>query len=748
MGGGASTQAPQLEAAAKLTSKEVAARVAAAGPAFAQYERAIIDNGIDGSLIAALSPEDLEQLFAGIGVSKAHLIVLTHNVTRLLSDPAGGAAAAKAPAGGGPSAAACAAAAGAGAAAATAVFDAELTLTVVRGLGRFASALPCVGILGEALGDLCGAVRDAQVNKVAVQSMGRRIHEIALMLDELLPTAERTGVKTRSLEAEVLRLADLVRSAHKFCVEYGKRGFISRVARGFWDERTVRQLDTDLSSCVQDIAVTLSAAQLQFQQTNFEQVGRLERAVLGGESAQIAALSGLSADEAKQELAAVAADVRITKNVALDVHRRQDMLKENQDMLRAGQDEIRALLVSVCGQQAEDDGCAAFAKLRAAAQPHTLSSDGNIARREFLTLFEATFLGGKDLTPATSERFLVKFDLDHDGGISQAEFLKFYAAWKASGLATMEAFVDAYVAAESGTVELRVRVPPGVAPGGVFYAPFEGSRVAVRRPADAPAGAEVTIRFPRPEKRRNPNTVRVLVPPNVPIGGHFFFEHGGRRVRVTRPGDVAPGSALDVDLSTIVGVDSTGDGAIDAVAPVPGGVPLNGQSEKAYDLTGDRAPNVIARDTTGDGFADSVTLSGRHLTTVPHGVFSVDLTGNGVPNVVGRDLDGDGVVDDVRRIPEMHVHPRGSVVIDLSGDGVPDVLGIDTTGDGVVDKVVANRDQTQSATSVKLVCPPNAAPGDTLVFLHPVTNTPITAVVPPGTRPGAPFAVRFPLSLA
>ncbi|KAH8052538.1 hypothetical protein JL722_10088 [Aureococcus anophagefferens] len=665
MGGGASTQAPQLEAAAKLTSKEVAARVAAAGPAFAQYERAIIDNGIDGSLIAALSPEDLEQLFAGIGVSKAHLIVLTHNVQRLLSDP------------------------------------------------RRGRAAPAAG--------------------------GR----------------PRGGVR-----------------AHKFCVEYGKRGFISRVARGFWDERTVRQLDTDLSSCVQDIAVTLSAAQLQFQQTNFEQVGRLERAVLGGESAQIAALSGLSADEAKQELAAVAADVRITKNVALDVHRRQDMLKENQDMLRAGQDEIRALLVSVCGQQAEDDGCAAFAKLRGAAQgstrernsqlqrllsrpfstraaqPHTLSSDGNIARREFLTLFEATFLGGKDLTPATSERFLVKFDLDHDGGISQAEFLKFYAAWKASGLATMEAFVDAYVAAESGTVELRVRVPPGVAPGGVFYAPFEGSRVAVRRPADAPAGAEVTIRFPRPERRRNPNTVRVLVPPNVPIGGHFFFEHGGRRVRVTRPGDVAPGSALDVDLSTIVGVDSTGDGAIDAVEPVPGGVPLNGQSEKAYDLTGDRAPNVVARDTTGDGLADSVTLSGRHLTTVPHGVFSVDLTGNGVPNVVGRDLDGDGVVDDVRRIPEMHVHPRGSVVIDLSGDGVPDVLGIDTTGDGVVDKVVANRDQTQSATSVKLVCPPNAAPGDTLVFLHPVTNNPITAVVPPGTRPGAPFAVRFPLSLA
>ena len=158
------------------------------------------------------------------------------------------------------------------------------------------------------------------------------------------------------------------------------------------------------------------------------------------------------------------------------------------------------------------------------------------------------------MTPATSERFLVKFDLDHDGGISQAEFLKFYAAWKASGLATMEAFVDAYVAAESGTVELRVRVPPGVAPGGVFYAPFEGSRVAVRRPADAPPGAEVTIRFPRPEKRRNPNAVRVLVPPNVPIGGHFFFEHGGRRVRVTRPG-----SWYDVRVGAVNGTGQTGE---------------------------------------------------------------------------------------------------------------------------------------------------------------------------------------------
>ena len=116
----------------------------------------------------------------------------------------------------------------------------------------------------------------------------------------------------------------------------------------------------------------------------------------------------------------------------------------------------------------------------------------------------------------------------------------------------------------------------------------------------------------------------------------------------------------------------------------------------------------------------------------------VDTTGDGLGNAVGATVE----TASGQKLTQV------GAAVDTTGDGMADAVGIDTTGDGVVDKVVANRDQTQSATSVKLVCPPNANPGDTLVFLHPVTNNPITAVVPPGTRPGAPFAVRFPLSLA
>lgn len=44
------------------------------------------------------------------------------------------------------------------------------------------------------------SVREAKVNKTAVNSVGLRIQEIAVVLTELLPAAEEAGVVSKALE--------------------------------------------------------------------------------------------------------------------------------------------------------------------------------------------------------------------------------------------------------------------------------------------------------------------------------------------------------------------------------------------------------------------------------------------------------------------------------------------------------------------------------------------------------------------
>ena len=48
--------------------------------------------------------------------------------------------------------------------------------------------------------------------------------------------------------------------------EYGKRGFMSRVLKGFWDDVKIKTLDGDISATIQDMGLTLNAAQMRMQQ--------------------------------------------------------------------------------------------------------------------------------------------------------------------------------------------------------------------------------------------------------------------------------------------------------------------------------------------------------------------------------------------------------------------------------------------------------------------------------------------------
>ena len=56
------------------------------------------------------------------------------------------------------------------------------------------------------------------------------------------------------------------RKANQFVSEYGKRGFMSRVLKGFWDDVKIKTLDGDISATIQDMGLTLNAAQMRMQQ--------------------------------------------------------------------------------------------------------------------------------------------------------------------------------------------------------------------------------------------------------------------------------------------------------------------------------------------------------------------------------------------------------------------------------------------------------------------------------------------------
>jgi len=74
-----------------------------------------------------------------------------------------------------------------------------------------------------------------QVNKGAVQSMGLRVHEVALTLAELLPAAVAAGAVTPAATVHLKRLEGLVAECGAFVAEYGSRGFLSRIMKSSWD---------------------------------------------------------------------------------------------------------------------------------------------------------------------------------------------------------------------------------------------------------------------------------------------------------------------------------------------------------------------------------------------------------------------------------------------------------------------------------------------------------------------------------
>ena len=82
MGGGASIPADSLSG---MTAEEVAEIVVRIGPAYSKYSSAIVDNGLDGSVLSELAPEELDEALSEIGLSTLHRKVCVRNLGQLIT---------------------------------------------------------------------------------------------------------------------------------------------------------------------------------------------------------------------------------------------------------------------------------------------------------------------------------------------------------------------------------------------------------------------------------------------------------------------------------------------------------------------------------------------------------------------------------------------------------------------------------------------------------------------------------------
>jgi hypothetical protein len=144
------------------------------------------------------------------------------------------------------------------------------------------------------------------------------------------------------------------------------------------------------------------------------------------------------------------------------------------------------------------------------------------------------------------------------------------------------------------------------------------------------------------------------------------------------PDDLDGDSILNVDEGQEEGVDTDGDGVLDAEDTDSDGDSIADADEAGdsdpetppVDTDLDGVPDFRDDDSDGDGLTDAEEAGDGDPSTPP-----VDTDGDGSPDYIDTDSDGDGLSDDVEGAD------------DFDGDGVPNHLDTDSDGDGVSDQV-------------------------------------------------------------
>ena len=134
--------------------------------------------------------------------------------------------------------------------------------------------------------------------------------ECAAALSDVLAAAPKPLAP--SLELELERLPPLLRQCAAFVEKFSKKMYLRKVLSGHNDAEQLRLVDKALTDCVQNVALSLGAAQLDMQRQQFDKLDQIAMLVsnandnktLAPDSAATKEIATCSAPARRHELAA------------------------------------------------------------------------------------------------------------------------------------------------------------------------------------------------------------------------------------------------------------------------------------------------------------------------------------------------------------------------------------------------------------------------------------------------------------
>ena len=249
-----------------------------------------------------------------------------------------------------------------------------------------------------------------------------------------------------SLELELERLPPLLRQCAAFVEKFSKKMYLRKVLSGHNDAEQLRLVDKALTDCVQNVALSLGAAQLDMQRQQFDKLDQIAMLVSNANDNKTLAPDSAATKEIADLLGVQLDDMNSSLTEALsDIKARTESIDAKLDRLLA------ASAAGALGAATPDTATynvADFAKkdfFRAFWDDY-FPSNKPVLFDDFANVFEADFCPLEVASLSDAERAALQELIDthpHDGMVSLVEWKRFCKLVEQSGLSFYD-FVKCY----------------------------------------------------------------------------------------------------------------------------------------------------------------------------------------------------------------------------------------------------------------------------------------------------------------
>ena len=311
-------------------------------------------------------------------------------------------------------------------------------------LAGIAVSVPIVGVIAGCMKEVHSSVERAKYNKAGAQALANRVTECAAALNDVLAAASKP--LSPSLELELERLPPLLRQCAAFVEKFSKKMYLRKVLSGHNDAEQLRLVDKALTDCVQNVALSLGAAQLDMQRQQFDKLDQIAMLVSNANDNKTLAPDSAATKEIADLLGVQLDDMNSSLTEALsDIKARTESIDAKLDRLLA------ASAAGALGAATPDTATynvADFAKqdfFRAFWDDY-FPSNKPVLFDDFANVFEADFCPLEVASLSDAERAALQELIDthpHDGMVSLVEWKRFCKLVEQSGLSFYD-FVKCY----------------------------------------------------------------------------------------------------------------------------------------------------------------------------------------------------------------------------------------------------------------------------------------------------------------